>query len=125
MAAYEKTFSRKMVCAIGGIIYDDPNNLIYASKMRVCAGVLVHVRTPTFESHFAKLGYKQTELPKVRAIQAIHPKRTTLFGLIYAIAAMRAYPVMFDFFEANLEKFKQMLSGKKSVMIELYTNDMI
>ena len=68
VAAYEKTLPRKMACSIGGIYYDDPNSLIDASKMRVCAGVLVRVRTPTVESHFAKLGYKQTELPKVRAI---------------------------------------------------------
>ena len=48
-----------------------------------------------------------------------------MFGLIYALAAMRAYPAMFDFFEANIEKFKEMLNGKKSVMIELYTSDRI
>ena len=38
---------------------------------------------------------------------------------------MRAYPAMFDLFEENVEKFKQMLNEKKSVMIELYTNDSI
>ena len=68
VASYEKTLPKKQPYAIGGIYYDDPNSLVDPDKMRVCAGVLVRVRTPTVESYFAKLGYKQTELPKVRAI---------------------------------------------------------
>ena len=65
--------------------------------MRVSAGVLVRVRNSTVEDYFKKLGYKKTELPKVTAIHASHPRRLQI-GIQFAIAAIRAYPQLYEFY---------------------------
>ena len=42
------------------------------------------------------------------------------WGIQFAIAAMRAYPVLFQFFEANAQKYVKSLKGHKSCCMELY-----
>ena len=118
---YQKSLPKKSVYALGGIYYDDPGALEDQTKMRASLGVLVRARTSTVEEYYTKLGYKSTELPKVKAIRASHPMRLQLFGIIFAIGAMRAYPKLYDFFEAHNDKYRKMLKGQKTVMMEFCT----
>ena len=117
---YQRKLPKKSEYSLGGIYYDDPSALQDQTKMRVSLGVLVRARTTTVEEYYTKLGYRCTELPKVKAIKASHPMRCKLFGIIFAIGAMRAYPKLFEFFELHSDKYRQMLKGQKTVMMELY-----
>ena len=101
------------------IYYDDPSSLADESNMRLSVGILVQMRNSTCEKFFEDKGYKQVELPRVTAVKVTHPMRLRI-GLQFMIAVMRAYPKLFDFFEMHAEKYKNLLAGQKTVMIELY-----
>ena len=119
MKKYVATLPRKTPYPLAAIFYDDPGDLIDENTMRVSAGFIVKVKNDGVDEYFKKLGYESKLLPSGKAVGVLFPIVCS-WSVQFWVASFKSYPAMFNHIEGNQQKYIKMLSGQRTVCMEIY-----
>ena len=87
-----------------GIYYDDPDNIVDPSGMRVSVGFLIPFADEKLFTFFEEKGYSVANLPASDSVCGVFPRKVDL--LSFVIAPMKYYPNAMAHIEKNKDKYK-------------------